>query len=168
MQNPLQIIVSLCAGIAGGVLAYRAGVPAGGMVGSMITVALVNVLIYPMPTMPAFVRVGGQIVIGTTLGLQVTKEAVRSLQEVILPAIMMTTALIVCGLLIGYLLHRYTGWDLITSMTSASPGGMTEMSLVCDALGGETAKTAVLQLFRMVSVVSIVPTLLRFLAARAQ
>ena len=166
MPNIIRIILSLCVGSAGGILAYRAHVPAGGMVGSMVAVALVNVFIYPMPLLPLNLRLAGQIVIGVALGLQVTKEAVDSLKDMVLPAILMTACLILAGLTIGFLLHRFTGWDMVTSITSASPGGMTEMSLLCEAMGGDTPKAAVMQLFRMVAVVSLIPWLLRWLVDR--
>jgi len=159
----MQIIVSLCVGAAGGILAYRAGVPAGGMVGAMVSVAAVNVFVYPMPLLPLQLRLGGQILIGVALGLQVTREAIDHLKEMVVPAALMTVALILAGLLIGYLLHLFTGWDLVSSVTSASPGGMTEMSLLCDALGGDTPRTAVMQLVRMVSVVTVVPWVLRLM-----
>ena len=163
MTNPLQLFVSLCIGAIGGVLAYKAGIPAGGMVGSMLAVALVNIVVYPMPLLPSEIRLGAQIVIGTALGLQVTKEAVLSLKDLVIPAAFMIVTLIGAGLLIGFALHKLTGWDIVTSMTAASPGGMTEMSLVCEALGGDTPRTALLQLVRMICVVSVVPGVLKLI-----
>ena len=163
MQSYMRLLISLLVGAFGGIVAYRAHVPAGGMVGSMLAVAVVNVFIYPMPLMSSNLRLGAQIVIGAALGLQVTKDAVNSLKTMVLPAIMMTLSLIIAGIIIGYFLHKFTGWDLATSLTSAAPGGMTEMSLVCEAMGGDTPKAALMQLVRMVSVVSIIPMVLRYL-----
>lgn len=166
MSNPMQLIVSLCVGAAGGILAYQAKIPAGGMVGSMLAVAVVNVFIYPMPLMNTNIRLGAQIVIGTALGLQVTRQSFESMRHMIVPAALMTFLLISAGLLIGLALHKFTGWDIVTSMTASAPGGMTEMSLLCEALGGDTPTTAVLQLFRMVAVVSVVPWVLRTIVER--
>jgi len=167
MNNPLQLVISLCVGAACGILAYNAKVPAGGMVGAMLGVALVNVFVFPMPLMPSQIRLGAQIVIGTALGLQVTREAFDSLKDMIIPAILMSILLISAGLLIGFALHKFTGWDIVTSMAAAAPGGMTEMSLLCEALGGNTPVTAVMQLFRMVAVVTVIPWVLRTIVDHA-
>ena len=72
-----------------------------------------------------------------------------------------SAALVGFTYLIGFGLTLVTPADLLTAFLSASPGGVTEMGIVAIAVGADVAFVLAYHLFRLFSILLIVPPLLR-------
>lgn len=165
MNSEYDIILTFMIAYIGGILAKKLKIPAGGMIGAMLAVSLYNILasgaVVPTVTRPIM-----QILGGALLGHSISKDDIRNLRRMIRPAILLVLALITLNIIVGYLLNKVCGLDLATSMLASAPGGVSDMALIADELGANTASVSLLQLFRLFGIYIIYPPLFRIIAKR--
>ena len=163
--NMEKLIITLLIGFVGGGVALRFKVPAGAMIGSMLSIALYNI-ITGNAFMPQDVRVITQIAAGAFIGSGIRKKDVLDLKLMIKPAVLMVSSMIILDLLMGYIMYRTTGISLVTCLFACAPGGIVDMSLISNDLGADSSKVAILQLVRLTSVMVLFPSIMKFVAKR--
>ncbi|MFZ5686731.1 MAG: AbrB family transcriptional regulator [Bacillota bacterium] len=157
------LALTLIIAAVGGLIALKLRIPAGALVGSMILVAIVQSSGVPMGSLPSCTRIVIQILLGTMLGLSLTPEALHELKQIALPAIVLVATLVTTGIITGLVISKISKLDVITSLFSTAPGGMTDMVLLSSVLGADAPKVAALHLIRIVGVLLVMPPLLRWL-----
>lgn len=157
-----RILITLIVAAAGGLLGVKLKIPAGAMIGAMFSVALFNIL-SGKASIPVNFRLVAQMVVGGMIGLKFTKETIYQLKELIVPAIILVVGFMIFSVALGYLIYKVTGLELMTALFSTSPGGLTDMTLIADAYGAETPKIAVMHMMRLVSVITILPIVIKAL-----
>jgi membrane AbrB-like protein len=161
----VELIITLCVGIVGGIIALRLKVPAGAMVGSMIAVTAFSV-ITGHAFVPQNIKILTQIAAGAFVGAGIKRKDVLEMKLIIKPAIFMVFSMISLDLFMGYIMFRVTGLDLVTALFSTAPAGIVDMTLISDDFGADTSKVAVLHLIRLVSVLILFPAMMKFIANR--
>ncbi|TDT52032.1 AbrB family transcriptional regulator [Fonticella tunisiensis] len=159
-----KLIVTVIIGLIGGFTALRLKVPAGAMVGAMLSVALFNV-ITGNAYLPEDVRIVTQIAAGAFIGAGITYKDILDLRLMIKPAVLMVSSMIILDLLMGYIMYKITSIDLITSLFASAPGGIVDMSLISSDLGADSSKVAILQMVRLMSVMILFPSLMKFISS---
>jgi membrane AbrB-like protein len=158
-----RTIVTLGAGLVGGLLAQRLGVPTGDLIGPILLVGGANLLgAGPGPLDPGF-RTAAMLFIGTAVGTQVSRESLGLLRQIALPAAALIVVLIVVGLVLGWGLSRVTSLDLASALLSSIPGGASTMPAVAQDLGGDMRLVAALHLMRQLTVFIVLPSVLGYL-----
>lgn len=143
-----------------GWLAFRAlKVPAAPILGAMTLVGALRVFGYSPPPTPEILKPVLQIVCGMFIGLRVTKDIKRAFRKMMTLAMVVSAYWMVTALATGYLLHRVTSLDLATALLGSTPGGVAEMGMIAFSLGAEPATVALMQFFRLVLVLVLVPLL---------
>lgn len=161
-----RTVVTLALGLASGVLAVRVGVPTGDLIGPIVAIGAVNVLwAGPAPLAEGF-RTAAMVLIGTAVGTQVSRESLRLLRSVAVPAAAVILTLISVGLVLGWALSRVTSLDLVSALLTAVPGGASTMPAVAHDLGGDMRLVAALHLTRQLVIFILVPSVLGFLLRR--
>ena len=155
----ITTLFTLLAGTVGGLVAYKLRIPAGAMFGSMLAVGIYSSLGFHV-FMPSQARIGAQILVGCLLGLSLNRNTFIQLKSVIIPALVIVTSLLIGGLVTGFILFKFCGLDIHTAFLSSSAGGMTELSLLALALGGDGPKVVLLHLIRLLAVVFTMPAIL--------
>lgn len=155
-----KLVGTLVAATAGGLLFYKLRVPAGALLGSMLAVAVYN-LVTDKAVIPYSLRVATQILAGAYIGMRVNREALATLKTMILPVAIIVLAMLTVNLIVGFVLYKLTRLDLATCLFGAAPAGVVEMTLAGEALGADAPKVALMQLVRMFSVISLMPFILR-------
>ena len=154
-----HLLITLLIGSVGGLAGYKLRLPAGALLGSMVTVAIYNCLGFEV-FMPTEARVIVQILVGCLLGLSLNRETFMQLKTAIKPAIAICLILLTGCLITGFILFKFCKLDIYTAFLSSTAGGMTELTLLAVTLGGDGPKVAILHLIRMITVVSTMPVLL--------
>ncbi|MBP7401173.1 MAG: AbrB family transcriptional regulator [Clostridia bacterium] len=158
-----RFLLTIGIAVAGGLLFFSFGIPAGAMIGAMLATALFGVLsgkaLFPTKLRPLI-----QISVGAFLGARMTMDSLLSLRDLMIPALIMLVGLIIASLGFGYLIHRITGLSISTCFLASTPGGLAEMSLIAEELGCDAPKVAVMHTFRLMMVILLFPTLLRVLS----
>jgi membrane AbrB-like protein len=161
----IKLAITLIVGLIGGLTALKLKVPAGAMVGSMLLVAIFNV-VTGNAYMPQDVRIITQMAAGAFIGAGIRYKDVLDLKKMIKPAILMIVAMITLDTLMGYIMYNITGIDLVTSLFACAPGGIVDMSLISNDLGADSSKVALLQLVRLMSVMMLFPMMMKFISSR--
>ena len=165
MSSPLQLLAYVAAGLGGGLLALRTGIPAAPLAGALLGAGLLSLIgRLEAASWPAGTRTALEIGIGTVIGTSLTAPALSELRQLWKPAILITITLVVTGLLVGLCCSRLLGLDPLVALLGAAPGGISGMSLAGDEFG-VGAPVAVLHAVRLITVLLVLPVAMRLLLA---
>jgi len=159
-----KIIYTFALAFAGGYAGIILKIPAGALIGAMFAVGLFN-MHTGKGNIPNSFRTLSQITVGGIIGLNFTAETLSSLKYLFAPALILVLGLMLYCILLGFIIHKLSGLDLITSLFSTSPGGLADTAIISDAYGADTPKVALLHLVRLISVISLLPAIIGWFTA---
>ncbi len=162
-QKMGYLALTLLIAAIGGFVALKLRIPAGALIGSMVLVAVIRGSGVQLGVLPSWTRLAVQMVLGAMIGLSITPQVLQELKQIALPAAILVITLLTTGLITGFVISKISRLDIITSLFSTAPGGMTDMVLLSSVLGADAPKVAALHLIRVVSVLIVMPPLLRWL-----
>jgi len=148
----------------GGFLLNLTSIPAGAMAGAALATVLATLFVKPSyspPKMRPIIMTCSGALIGSGIGM----DDVIRLKGIIVPAVILVVVLLAANFVFGIVIHKLTKLDLVTSLYASAAGGLTDMALIADEMGADTPKVAVLQILRLVSVVTLFPTILKFFSS---
>ena len=166
MPSLATLALYLLAGAAIGLLALFSGIPAAPLAGALLGAGIVSMSGQLEPaTWPAGTRTVLEIGIGTVIGTGLTRASLEQLQLLWKPAVLITLALVLTGLVVGLWTSRLLGIDPIVALLGAAPGGISGMSLV-GAEFGVGAAVAALHAVRLITVLLVLPLVVRLIVPR--
>ena len=150
------LILTLAIGILGGYLADKKKVPAAFMIGALFAVAIFNIVTDRafLPTSFKFIT---QVATGTFIGSKFRTEDVKMLGKVIIPGMVMVVLMIAFSFILSFIMSHFLGIEYMTSFFATAPGGIMDISLIAYDFKANTSQVALLQLIRLISVISFVP-----------
>jgi membrane AbrB-like protein len=157
----VNLFFTLCIASLGGMIGITFNIPAGAMIISMVAVVVFN-LSCKKAYFPGSLRIITQAATGALIGSRMTRTDLLGLDDIIIPAIVMIFGMLLLTLIIGYAIHKLCKFDLVTALLASTPGGLQEISIIAEDFGADAPKVAVLHLFRLVTVISLFPILLRY------
>ena len=167
MSPVTTLLVYLLGSSALGLLLLLTGIPAAPLAGAILGAGLlsisghIDIAVWPMGTKTAL-----GIGVGTVIGTGINRETLNQLQTLWKPALLITITLVITGILVGLLSSRLLGIDPVVALLGAAPGGTIGMSLV-GAEFGVGAAVAALHAVRLMTVLLLVPPIVKFLAPLA-
>ena len=161
MAAPLNLLAYLLAGLTGGLLALRTGIPAAPLAGALLGAGLLSMSgRLENAQWPPGTRTILEIGIGTVIGTGLTSAALNELRQLWRPAVVITLGLVGAGLVVGIACSRLLGIDPVVALLGAAPGGISGMSLV-GAEFGVGAAVASLHAVRLITVLLVLPLAVR-------
>ena len=154
----LTLGVGLLCGYAGKVL----NVPGGTITFSMIGCAVLN-LCFGRGCMPLWVRQFIQIFAGALIGCTVYREQIEQLQSMLGVVLLGAIGFLLMDLIAAALIVKFTTMDLLTALFACAPGGLTDMTLIAENMGGDSLKVAEMHTMRLIAVIAIYPTVVSHL-----
>ncbi|EBA13804.1 AbrB family transcriptional regulator [Roseobacter sp. CCS2] len=158
MSEPKTLLpqfTALAIGLAGGVMAYFAGLPLPWMLGPMIANTAAAMLRAPTVG-PDQLRPFVIPVIGVMLGSGVTAEIFGLLGTWVLTLLLLPVFL-ACAAGISYAVYRRIGkYDPVTAFYSAMPGGLNEMLILGGEAGGDERRIALAHAARVLIIIIFV------------
>jgi len=153
-----KIFITLLIGILGGLLGHKTGLPSGTLLGAMLAVGVFNMTTGSgkLPTQTSLVT---QILVGTIIGLNFNIGNLKAISQLILPSVITVIGLMSMSIILGVILYKTTGLDLVTALFSTCPGGLTSMTLVANEYGAQTEVVVLFHTLRLVSVITLMPFL---------
>lgn len=152
--------------IIGGRCCLKLKVPAGALIGAMLSVVLLNTVTGRNVEFPTYARFFTQVATGAFIGAKIRKSDIYALKDIIFPIFTLTVCMLGFGAVTGGLLARYTKLDLSTALFAAAPAGVTDMTLASISFNADSAKVALLQMVRLISVLSVMPSLIKLICKR--
>jgi membrane AbrB-like protein len=166
-----QLWLLLLYGLAGtgaGLLALKTGIPAAPLAGALVGAALVSMGgRLELAQWPQGTRTALEIGIGTVIGTGLTAGAFAELKQLWRPALLITLALVLTGLVVGLWSSRLLGINPVVAVLGAAPGGISGMSLV-GAEFGVGAAVAALHAVRLITVLVVMPLVVKVLLPMGQ
>ncbi len=147
------------AGIPGWLIFRAIRIPAALMVGAMVSSAFFAVKGWMVPVPPFGSGFLFQVILGMFIGIRFTAQAGRELKDSIGIALLAGVWWISFPLGLGWLVSRWFAIDLSTSILGTVPGGIAEMSLLALTLNADAALVALMQFFRLSSVLIAMPVI---------
>lgn len=155
-------IPAILAAPLGAGLATLLKLPIPSLLGPIFATAAAVLLGGEAPRVPPLVMNPALILFGTYFGLIISLESVRKLGRVLPYAIGGSFAILAFTILVAYGLTFVTPATILTSFLSTAPGGLSEVGVVALALHADVAFIMAYQLFRLFSILLLVPPLLRW------
>lgn len=151
--------VSIGVAALGGYLFYRFGVPAGGMVGAMVFIAVASIYGVKIKAPSSFTFEFLLIGIAITISDNFSRETLDMLTsgELVLPVVLSTVVVFGTSLLVALLLGKVTDWDFPTCFLAAAPAGFTVMSTLAIKYDKNPFIVSMLHLGRIMSIKLVVP-----------
>ena len=164
MNSVVTLLLYIAGGAALGSLLLLTGIPAAPLLGAIFGAGLLSISgQLEIAEWPLGTKTVLGIGIGTVIGTGINKETLGELQLLWKPALVITFTLLITGILIGLLINRFLGVDKIVALLGAAPGGTIGMSLV-GAEFGVGAAVAAIHAFRLITVLLIIPAIVKYLA----
>lgn len=155
-----NLIITIIAAFIGGYLLQKLRIPGGMMLGSVLTVAILNINTN-IVSIPSQFRFVAQCIAGAYIGMTVKKENFHRMKELIRPIMVLLGVLFVTNVLVGILIYMVSPLDLLTSFLCGIPGGISDTPLIAADLGADATKVTVLQFVRLISGIGMIPLFVR-------
>jgi membrane AbrB-like protein len=170
-----QGLALLAVGTAGALAGWAVGIPAGIMVGALLTSGLYRLasgerLTGGQPLAESqlgrwrgrYARLG-RLLLGIVIGAAFGPDMIAPLKAALLPMAGLVAAIIGVGLFLGWLLSRLTGLDLATSIISAVPGGLPAMTAMAEDVDADATVVTAIHFSRLATILVAIPALFRLL-----
>jgi len=144
---------------AGGLTFGLAGMPAGWLSGSIISVAIAALAGRPM-YMPVRLMQILMVTIGISLGAVVTPETLNGMAAYPLSIAVLLVAMSIVSVVGAAYLRVVHGWDGVTAYLAAAPGGLSQVIAVGAELDADLRAIAIVQTIRVVIVAVGLPAAL--------
>jgi len=148
-MNLLYLFLTLVIGTVFGLSASKMKIPGGLMVGAIVGVALLSIF-FGTTYMPKHTKLFVQIIAGAFIGCIMEKSDIRRIPKIGQPTIIMLLGFLVLNLSAGFLIYWVSPLDLVTSLMSVVPGGISDTPIIAASMGADAPKVAVMQIVRQV------------------
>ena len=155
----VSMILTLACAFVIGALLTRLHVPGGMMLGGIIGAAAFNIVTDQAYT-PYVMRLFAQSIAGGFLGATIDRDKIKRLKDLILPLLVIVGTMLCADILIGWLIVRVSPLDPVTALASGMAGGINDVPLIAEELGGDAGKVAVLQFVRLITGIAVIPFLI--------
>ncbi|MDF2571887.1 MAG: rane protein AbrB duplication [Sporomusa sp.] len=109
---------------------------------------------------PKKLRNMGMVVLGYMMGSPFTPPVAHQVLYQLPLMLLITLVLVTLCLGTGYIASRYTGIGVANSVIGSIPGGLSQMSIICEETGGtDLSVVTLMQTVRVITVVFTVPLL---------
>lgn len=165
LMDMLLLLLTLAVATAGSAIFIRLRIPAGGLLGAMLFVALLNVFTGKV-FFPEQLRPVVQVFAGALIGVKMQKSDIIQMKTIVFPAVLLVFGMLILNLSLGFGIHLLTGLEISTALLGSAPGGIQDMILIADDLGANTAQITVLHVVRVFAVIGVMPSIIRLLGKK--
>ncbi len=146
-------------GGAGAWLFLRLRLPAPSILGSLFAVALTCSLGLKVAFPTGVVSFFSKVTIGAFIGLRFDRNCTKLLRDLAWPSIIVSLWMLGTSIGCGMLLYLFTDLPISTALLGSTAGGVAEMALLALSLGADVASVTLLQTFRLVGSMFVMPLL---------
>lgn len=165
----MNVLLLLCLHIAaalGAFLLLRIKAPAAALVGSMFGVVIFFVVTSTEVAYPPALRLVAQVLSGLIIGMRFSRRDVQALKSMGGPALLLLTLTTVVNLAFSFFMFEATDFNYMTALFTTGLGGVSDLALIATDFGADMEQVALLQLFRLVTVVIVFPPMVKAMIGR--
>ena len=157
----LAVLPAILAAPLGAWLAYLLKLPIPFLLGPIFATTAAVLAGCLAPPVPGPLIRTAQLFFGIYMGIVITLESLRRLGKVLPYAVGGAVLLVAFTYLVAFGLTVVTPANLLSAFLGTAAGGLAEMSIVALALGADVTFVLSYQLFRLFSILLVMPPLLR-------
>jgi uncharacterized protein len=155
----LGTIETLVIGAAGGLLFLWTGLPGGLISGAMVAVGIAALAGRPL-LMPPMLTQAVLVLLGIMLGSLVSRQMIQHMGAYPLTIGLLALATFCMTFGSSFYLQRVHGWDRMSALLAASPGALSQITILAAEKGADVAAIAVVQTMRVILLTAALPLLL--------
>jgi membrane AbrB-like protein len=155
----LHVLETLAIGTIGGVLFVVAGLPGGLISGAMVTVGIAAMAGRPL-TMPPILTQTVLVLLGISLGSLMSRQLLQHISAYPLTIALLALATFCTTFGSSFYLQRLHGWDRTSAFLAASPGALSQITVLAIEKGADVSAIAVVQTMRVILLTAALPLLL--------
>jgi membrane AbrB-like protein len=155
----LRTLETLVIGAAGGLLFLWANLPGGLISGAMVAVGVAALAGRPLH-MPPMLTQTVLVLLGITLGSLVSRQMIQHMGAYPLTIGLLALATFCMTFGSSFYLQRAHGWDQTSALLAASPGALSQITMLAAEKGADVAAIAVVQTMRVIILTAALPLLL--------
>ena len=155
----LNVFETLAIGGAGGALFLWANLPGGLISGAMIAVGAAAIAGRPL-SLPPILTQSVLLLLGISLGSLVSRQLLQHMGTYPLTVGLLALATFCSTLGSSVYLQRMHGWDRTSAFLAASPGALSQITMLAIERGADVSAIAVVQTMRVIILTAALPLLL--------
>jgi hypothetical protein len=155
----LNVLETLVIGSAGGALFLWANLPGGLISGAMIAVGAAAIAGRPL-SLPPILTQAILLLLGISLGSLVSRQLLQHVGTYPLTVGLLALATFCSTLGSSFYLQRMHGWDRTSAFLAASPGALSQITMLAIERGADVSGIAVVQTMRVIILTAALPLLL--------
>jgi membrane AbrB-like protein len=155
MSSSIGLLGYLGLGLLGGLLGAKLKIPAGALIGAMLTIIFFKMFMkvhWEIPKSFTFIL---QVFLGIMVGASFQPELVQTMKKIAIPVIISCVVLVGTGVILAVVFTRFGLVDIGTAYLGTSPGAMS--ALIVLALESE-AQPMLVVCFHFIRVVFVILT----------
>jgi membrane AbrB-like protein len=155
----LHVLETLAIGTICGVLFVVAGLPGGLISGAMMAVGIAAMMGRPL-TMPPILTQTVLVLLGISLGSLMSRQLLQHISAYPLTIALLALATFCTTFGSSFYLQRLHGWDRTSAFLAASPGALSQITVLAIEKGADVSAIAVVQTMRVILLTAALPLLL--------
>src|SRR3979411_1578461 len=155
----LNVFETLAIGTAGGVLFLWANLPGGLSSGAIIAVGVAAIAGRPT-TVPPILTQTVLVLLGISLGSLMSRQLLQHIGAYPLTIALLALATFCTTFGSSFYLQRLHGWDRASAFLAASPGALSQITVLAIEKGADVSAIAVVQTMRVILLTAALPLLL--------
>jgi hypothetical protein len=166
MAEPVELAAVLAVAVLGAAAARWLRAPMWPFTGAVVAVAIAAALLPLRVVLPGWWPLLAQILVGTAVGGRLGRSILADFRSVLVPGVAVVVTVIPLGVVLGLMVHAWTGLPALDTVFGLVPGGVGEMVAATAGLGGNSALVAGMHLVRLLAVVWTVHAMVAYVRRR--
>ena len=164
MSSSLGLLAYLGLGLLGGFLGSKLKIPAGALIGAMVTIIAFKMITKVHWEIPKSFTFSLQVFLGIMVGATFQPELLQAMKKIAFPVIISCVILVGAGVLMAVVFTRLGLLDIGTAYLGTSPGAMS--ALIVLALESEAQPMLVVcfHFFRVIFVILTAPLVFKWIS----
>jgi uncharacterized protein len=155
----LNVVETLVVGTAGGALSLWAQFTGGLISGAMVAVGIAAIAGRPM-ALPPILAQAILVLLGISLGSLISQQLLQHIGAYPLTIALLAAATFCSTFGSSLYLQRIHGWDRTSAFLAASPGALSQITMLAIEKGADVSAIAVVQTMRVIILTAALPVLL--------
>lgn len=161
-KNNFNLLLTILVAVIFGIIGKASSIPAATMVMSMFSIIMFKIFT-GRAYLPKWVRRFAQMISGAYIGSEIGINELIDMKVIVMPALILIMGYLIGCFIMGKLLNKMFDMPIREAMLASIPAGASDMALISADLGVQSTDLVVLQIIRLVTVVSVFPQVIRVL-----
>ncbi len=164
MSSSLGLFAYLGLGLVGGALGAKLKIPAGALIGAMLTIILFKMTMKMHWEIPKGFSFALQVFLGIMVGATFQPELLHVMKKIALPVIISCVVLVGAGILMAAVFAKLGLLDFGTAYLGTSPGAMSALIVMALDSGAQPMLVVCFHFVRVVFVILTAPLIFKWIS----